>query len=66
MYNQILHHYNVDSLNPLDPELQLISTKLLIKNKLLSELKNCKVQRILALDYKKRNHSKIIHSSTNC
>ena len=36
------HHYNVKILN-FDPELQLIDTKLMIKNKLkelLSELKN--------------------------
>ena len=31
---------------------------------LLSELKKFKVQPILALDYKKRNDSKIFHSST--
>ena len=40
--NNCKHHYNVTILN-FDPELQLIDTKLLIKNKLkelLSELKN--------------------------
>ena len=38
----------------------------MIKNKLkelLSELKKFKVQAILVLDYKKRNDSKIFHSS---
>ena len=38
----------------------------MIKNKLkelLSELKKFKVQTILVLDYKKRNDSKIFHSS---
>ena len=39
-----VHHYNVEILNLFDPELQLINTKLVIKNKLkelLSELKKC-------------------------
>ena len=35
----------------------------MIKNK-LKILKKFKVQTILALDYKKRNHRKIFHSST--
>ena len=51
-----------------DPELQLINTKPVIKNKLkefLSELlKKFKVQTILVLDYKKRNDRKILHLST--
>ena len=37
-----IHHYNVGILNLFDPELQLINTKPMIKNKLkelLSELK---------------------------
>ena len=53
-------------LNLFDPELQLINTKPMIKNKLkefLSELKKFKVQLILVLDYKKRNDRKIFHSS---
>ena len=48
------------------PELQLINTKPMIKNKLkefLSELKKFKIQTILVLDYKKRNDHKIFHSS---
>ena len=60
------HHYNVEILNVFDPELQLINTKPMIKNKLrelLSELKKFKVQTILVLDYKKRNYCKIFHSS---
>ena len=42
-----VHHCNVKILNLFDPELQLINTKPVIKNKLkelLSELKKCKVQ----------------------
>ena len=49
-----------------DPDLQLINTKPVIKNKLkvlLSELKEFKVQTILVLDYEKRNDCKIFHSS---
>ena len=49
-----MHHYNVEILNIFDPELQLINTKPMIKNKLkelLSELKKFKGQTILALDY---------------
>ena len=45
-----VHHYNVEILNLFDPELQLIKTKPVIKNKLkklLSELKKFKVQTIL-------------------
>ena len=48
-----VHHYNADSLNLIDPELQLIDTKPVIKNKLKelqSELKKFKVQTILVLD----------------
>ena len=45
-----IHHYNVEILNTFDPELQLMSTKAMIKNKLnklFSELKKFKVQTIL-------------------
>ena len=62
-----MHHYNVKILNLLDLELQLINTKLAIKNKLkalLNELKKFKVQGALVLKYKKRNYHKIFHSST--
>ena len=62
-----MHHYNAKILNLLDLELQLINTKLAIKNKLkalLNELKKFKVQGVLALKYKKRNYHKIFHSST--
>ena len=62
-----MHHYNAKILNLFDPELQLINTKPVIKNKLkgfLSELKKFKVQTVLILDYKKRNDCKIFHSST--
>ena len=47
-------HYNVEILNRFDPELQLINTKPIIKNKLkelLSELKKFKVHTVLVLDY---------------
>ena len=53
-------------MNPFRPELQLINTKPVIKNKLeelLSKLKKFKAQTILFLDYKKRNDCKIFHSS---
>ena len=61
-----VHNYNVQTLNLFDPELQLINTKPVIKNKLkelLSELKKFKIQTLLFLDYKKRNDRKIFHSS---
>ena len=52
-----VHHYHVEILNLFDPELQLINTKPVIKNKLkelLSELKKFKVQTILVFDYKEK------------
>ena len=61
-----VHHHNIEFLNLFDPELQLINTKPVIKNKLkefLSELKKFKFQTILLLEQKKRNYSKIWHSS---
>ena len=62
-----IRHYNVKTLNHFDPELQLINTKPVIKNKvkgLLNELKMSKVQTVLVLDYKKRNDSQIFHPGT--
>ena len=53
-------------MNIFDPELQLIYSKPVIKNKLkdlLNELNKFKVHKILFLDYKKRNNRKIFHSS---
>ena len=53
-------------MNLFDPELQLINTNSVIKNKLkelLSELKRQKVQKVLVSDYKERNDHKIFHSS---
>ena len=53
-------------MNIFDPELQLINTKPMIKNKLkelLSELKKLKVQTIFVLVYKKRTDCKIFLSS---
>ena len=49
--------YKVEILNLFDPELQLINTKPVIKNKLRELLKQCKrfqVQTILVLGYKKK------------
>ena len=62
-----IHHSNVEILNFFDPELQLLNTKPVIKNKLkelLTELKKFKFQTILSLDHKKRNGFKIFHPST--
>ena len=63
-----VYRYNIKFLNLFDPELQLINTKPIIKNKLkglLHELKKFKVRTILFLEYKKRNYRKIFHSSTD-
>ena len=52
-----IHCYNVKILNIFHPELQLMNTKPVIKNKLkelLSELKKFRIQIILVLDYKKK------------
>ena len=60
-----VRHFNIKVLNLFDPDLQLTSTKLIIKNKLkeLNGLKKFKVQTILVLECKKRNDHKIFHSS---
>ena len=61
-----IHRYNVEILNIFDPDIQLINTKPMIKNKLkelLCELKKFKAQVILVLDKKKRNDCRVIHSS---
>ena len=61
-----IRRYNIEILNIFDPELQLVNTKPMIKNKLkefLSELKKSKVQTLLVFDYKKINDRKIFHSS---
>ena len=61
-----IHHYNVEISNLFDPELQLINTKSVIRNKLkelLNWLKKFKVQTLLVLAYNKRNDYKIFHSS---
>ena len=63
--DKYVYRYNVKILNLLDPRLQFINTKPIIKNKLkelLSELKKFKVQTILVLEHKKRNY-KMFHSS---
>ena len=62
-----VHCSSDEILNLFDPELQLINTKSMIKNKLkelLSEIKKFKVEAILILDYKKRNDFKVFHSRT--
>ena len=64
--NNCIHRYDVEILKLSDPELQLINTKPMIKNKskqLLGELKEFKVETVLVLDYKKINDYKIFHSS---
>ena len=64
--DKYVYRFNIEILNLFDPELQLINTKPMIKNKLkelLSDLKKFKVQKILVSDYKKRNNRKIFHSS---
>ena len=51
-FNNCVYRYNTDILNVFEPELQLINTKQMIKNKLkelLSELKNVKAQTVLVL-----------------
>ena len=63
-----LCHDNIKILNPLDPELQLINTKPMIKEKLKelwSDLKRFKIQSILVVEYKKRYDHKINHSNVN-
>ena len=65
--NNCIRHYKVEILYLFDPELQLVNTKPMIKNKLeglLYELEKFKIQKVLVLDYKKRNGRQIFHSST--
>ena len=57
-----VHHYKVEILNLFDPELRLINTNPVIRNK-LKDLKVFKVQATLVLDYNKRNGRKTFHSS---
>ena len=59
-----IHHYNARILNLFDPELQLINTKPVIKNKLKALLNKFKIQTVLVLDYEKRNDHKIFYSCT--
>ena len=61
-----VHCYDIDILNFFNPELQLVNTNVMIKNKfkvLLSELKKFKVPTILVLECQKINDHKIFHSS---
>ena len=68
--DKYVHCYNIEILNLFDPELDLINTKPMIKNKLkelFSELKKFEVQTILVLQYKERNDHKIsVRALTNC
>ena len=64
--DKYVYHYNIEILNPSDPELQLINAKPMIKTKLkklLSELEKFNVQTILVLEYNKRDVCKIFDSS---
>ena len=66
-FDKCVHCNNIMILNLLDPELQLINTKTMIKNKLKklpNELKKFKVQTVSVLQCKKRNDSKIFHLFT--
>ena len=57
-----VRHYNVEIFNLFDPELELINTKPVIKNKLkelLSKMEKFKVQTILVLDYKEKKNDLI-------
>ena len=63
-----MHRYNIEIMNLFDPELQLINTRPIIKNKLkefLSELKKFKVQKMLILGYKKINDHKIFQKDNS-
>ena len=55
--DKYVYRFNIEILNLFDPELQLINTKPMIKNKLkklLGDLKKFKVLKILVSDYKKK------------
>ena len=57
-----VYHYIIMILNLFHPELQLVNTKPMTKNKLkelLSEFKKVKVKALLVLECKKRNDRKI-------
>ena len=55
--DKYVHPCNIEILNLFNPQLQLSNTKTMIKNKLhklLCELRKCKIQAILVVDYKKK------------
>ena len=55
--DKYVHPCNIEILNLFNLQLQLINTKTMIKNKLhklLRELRKCKIQAILVVDYKKK------------
>ena len=60
-YDNCICHVNIKVFNIFNPELQLINTKPIIKNKLkelLSKFKKFDIQSILVLEHKKRNDHK--------
>ena len=67
-FDNCVHHYHIEISNLFDPELQLINTKPIIKNKfkkLLMALKKFKAHAVLVLECKRRNDDKVFYS-TNC
>ena len=67
--DKYVHRYNIEIFYLFDPQLQLINTETMIKNKLkelLSELKKFKVQITLVLKYKIFHlHTKLIASDSD-
>ena len=62
--DNFVYHCNIETLNLFEPELQLINTRPLIKNKLkdlISELKMFKFHPILVLLYEEKDYHKSMH-----
>ena len=60
-FDNCIYHFNIKVFNLFNSDSQSISTEPMIKKQIkrvLSELKNFKVQRILILKYKKKNGQK--------
>ena len=56
-YDKCIHHYNDEILNLFDPEIQLINTKAMIKNKiwaLLNDLEKFKFRQYFSLTIRKK------------
>ena len=65
-FDNCICHFDIKILNFFGPDLQLINTKPIMKNKLkelLCQLKKFTVQTILVLEYKKKKKKKITKSS---